>query len=429
MNRLLLAGLLLRTCFSITTRHDARAAHETINSGTASELAFFRKLGVKHTYGLKALEFLAVMERSWEPKARAGTLALLSANETHEAGCHAAQPGSMCYHATEWLHAEGLAKYPDWYPSLSEDSTAQEVQAVLHNLGKGDCPKPCQSRIAKRLAQSPDDRVLEVDDNGRQVLSEAYELQEPMDCGNVVEGDWCHSSIMWLKNMGLDKHPDWYPRLTRESSIQDFQTVLHSTGKVGCPLPCTSPKIVEEQTTDRAAVVSPSAKRVNAEFGECEIPLEGSRCYDAIRNVIQVGAINAHPEMYPELSARSSREEVHEHLYLRRQYDCGRPCPRELVAKHKRIKRVKMNVADMTLSEMNTYLNHVWDGYVDADEYVDGASAEENAFEEYTNAVAANGDSAARQPRGATEAAPRPEGAAGAEALPAVSYEMTQEPS
>ncbi|CAK0818801.1 unnamed protein product [Prorocentrum cordatum] len=381
MNRLFLVGLLFRTSLAITSRHDARYEHESISSGMASEHLFFKKLGIEHAYGLRPTEFLAVMESSAEPSARTGGLALLSASESHEASCQDAQPGSMCYHAASWLQAEGLAKYPDWYPSLSADSTRQEVQAVLHTLGKADCPSPCISRVAKRLAQSLDERALEVDGTGRQVFSEAYELSEPTSCGDVVEGDWCSLSIQWLKNIGLESHPDWYPGLTRQSSIHDFQTVLHNSGKVGCKLPCSSiPQVMSTTTSDiTQAVVSPSAMKINAELEECEVPREGSRCYNAIRNVMQVG-LGAHPEEYPELSESSSREEVQEHLFLRRQYECGRPCPKDLVSKHSRHQRVKMNVADMTEHEMTMYLNHEWDGYVDGDEY--GASAADNAFED-----------------------------------------------
>ncbi|CAK0818803.1 unnamed protein product [Prorocentrum cordatum] len=420
MNRLFLVGLLFRTSLAITSRHDARYEHESISSGMASEHLFFKKLGIEHAYGLRPTEFLAVMESSAEPSARTGGLALLSASESHEASCQDAQPGSMCYHAASWLQAEGLAKYPDWYPSLSADSTRQEVQAVLHTLGKADCPSPCISRVAKRLAQSLDERALEVDGTGRQVFSEAYELSEPTSCGDVVEGDWCSLSIQWLKNIGLESHPDWYPGLTRQSSIHDFQTVLHNSGKVGCKLPCSSiPQVMSTTTSDiTQAVVSPSAMKINAELEECEVPREGSRCYNAIRNVMQVG-LGAHPEEYPELSESSSREEVQEHLFLRRQYECGRPCPKDLVSKHSRHQRVKMNVADMTEHEMTMYLNHEWDGYVDGDEY--GASAADNAFEAYPDAVAADGAAPAKRAPPAAEGVspgepPQPEASAAAEA-------------
>jgi len=86
-------------------------------------------------------------------------------------------------------------------------------------------------------------------------------------------------------------------------------------------------------------------------------------------------------------------------MFLRKLFECGRPCPEEQVAKHRRTRRVRMNVADMTESEMTLYLNHEWDGYVDADEYVNGTSAEENAFDEYTNAVSAYKASAAEVPQ------------------------------
>merc|ERR1719188_179636 len=106
----------------------------------------------RSTLGLNLALFQAVMERRLKPKA-------LRERETRKRSCQDAEPGGLCYQATAWLHDRGLANHPTWYPSLSPGSTMQEVQSVLYALGKASCPRPCQSKIATRLAQSPDDRV------------------------------------------------------------------------------------------------------------------------------------------------------------------------------------------------------------------------------------------------------------------------------
>jgi len=238
MHRLFLAGLLLRTCLAITLRTNAWVDHEleacsaampgewchaaltwakqsgyerhpewfpgnasqysprdfqTLlhqlgqaecsrpcpqdSAGARSALGLSQLEGsavIDETYGLSEDEFAAVMESSWKPKPGNVTLAAQGADKDHKASCEDAQLGSMCYHATAWLQAEGLAKHPSWYPSLSGDSTLQDVQSVLYALGKAGCPKPCETRVAQTQVESPGDRVLEIDSNGRQVLSEAY---------------------------------------------------------------------------------------------------------------------------------------------------------------------------------------------------------------------------------------------------------------
>ncbi|CAK0850705.1 unnamed protein product [Prorocentrum cordatum] len=349
------------------------SAAQAVSSRSRAAQTMRMSSKARSTLGLNHALFQAVMERSLQPKA-------LRESEARKRGCQDAEPGGLCYQAASWLHDRGLESHPTWFPSLSPDSTMQEVQSVLYTLGKATCPRPCQSKIATRRAQSDDDRVLEVDDSGRQVLSEAYELSEPTDCGNTVEGDWCYVSIMWLKDTGLDKHSDWYPTLTHQSSMEAFQTVLHNQGKVGCPLPCssnsTAPELNEALVpSDPGAAVSDSALRYEAESAECEDAEEGSQCHKAISRVMDVG-LWLHPEEYPELAADCTRQEIQEHLYLRRKYGCGRPCPEEKILRHhnedltvKARRRVKKSVEEMTVEELQMYLSHAWDGLVNADEY------------------------------------------------------------
>merc|ERR1712048_1143765 len=59
----------------------------------------------------------------------------------------------------------------------------------------------------------------------------------------------CYYNTLWAKNTGLAQHPEWYAEfegLTKNSSISDFQYVLHTKLKTGngtgwqCPMPCKS---------------------------------------------------------------------------------------------------------------------------------------------------------------------------------------------
>merc|ERR1711879_813688 len=59
----------------------------------------------------------------------------------------------------------------------------------------------------------------------------------------------CYYNVLWAKSTGLTQHPEWYsqfPGLTVNSSVNDFQYVLHTKLKTGngtgwqCPMPCTS---------------------------------------------------------------------------------------------------------------------------------------------------------------------------------------------
>lgn len=59
----------------------------------------------------------------------------------------------------------------------------------------------------------------------------------------------CYYNVLWAKNTGLAMRPEWYsefPGLTVNSSLSDFQYVLHTKLRTGngtgwqCPMPCTS---------------------------------------------------------------------------------------------------------------------------------------------------------------------------------------------
>eukprot|EP00913_Durusdinium_trenchii_P026563 g24921.t1 len=75
-------------------------------------------------------------------------------------------------------------------------------------------------------------------DNGPQ---QAKKIKAP-PCGTAQPGDKCYeewrSEISWAKSDGIYANPEWYPGLTPQSSIEDFQKVMHGSGGTACPMPC-----------------------------------------------------------------------------------------------------------------------------------------------------------------------------------------------
>ncbi|CAK0795526.1 unnamed protein product [Prorocentrum cordatum] len=313
------------------------------------------------------------MESSWAPKTRIGAPA--RAGEVEAEGCQDLQPGSVCYNAVTWLRTQGIKKHPAWYPEVTADSIQEEVQERLHSLGRGDCPKPCQRGAGELLAgrdragyqrvQLADgDKVLEVTVEGRQVVSEAYRIPEPASCADTVEGEWCHTSILWLKSTGLAKHPKWYPELTQKSSIADFQAVLHKQHKMSCPRPCRGQERNATAGSQDEQGPSTTTYPFRAHTTSCEHAEEASHCYRAITKVMDFDFWR-HPEAYPGLTNHSSRDDIQEHLYQRGDNVCGWPCPRQI----KETRRVLKRVSDMTPDELSRFMDKSWDGYVDSDQY------------------------------------------------------------
>eukprot|EP00438_Fugacium_kawagutii_P023792 Skav231621 [mRNA] locus=scaffold1638:255757:267802:+ [translate_table: standard] len=60
-------------------------------------------------------------------------------------------------------------------------------------------------------------------------------------CHTAVEGDRCFREIEWARNVGMRHHPEWYPNLTLNSSIVDFQKFLFENYPGKCPIPCGIP--------------------------------------------------------------------------------------------------------------------------------------------------------------------------------------------
>jgi len=58
------------------------------------------------------------------------------------------------------------------------------------------------------------------------------------DCHTTVEGESCYDEAKWAKTDGIFAHKSWYPGLTADSSIADFQASVHLAAPDKCPMPC-----------------------------------------------------------------------------------------------------------------------------------------------------------------------------------------------
>jgi len=259
-----------------------------------------------------------------------------------EAECQEVKVGTPCHESVDWLRRYGLSKNPEWYPGYTSESTFEEVQDLLHGLGKVNCPKPCF--VKKPLADN---------------------------CQDVAEGG-CYDSILWLKRYGLDRHPDWYPSLQPSSSVAEIQAELHRTGKGSCPQPCALTKTGLEQTADEAKPETAQAAP-GEPTEQCMDAKPNTPCYSAVIYGINEG-ISKYPHMYEGFTADEGLDfkRVQEYLYLQArpsQAPCGRPCPTEKVdmetlVNHPENLRVKKRVEDMSMGELSDFFSGKWDGYV-----------------------------------------------------------------
>ncbi|CAE7295398.1 Sema5b [Symbiodinium microadriaticum] len=62
-------------------------------------------------------------------------------------------------------------------------------------------------------------------------------------CHDIQPGDGgaCWEAITWGKNVGMPQHPDWYPGMTEDSPLSEWQFVAYNTTHPKCPRPCSVP--------------------------------------------------------------------------------------------------------------------------------------------------------------------------------------------
>jgi len=123
------------------------------------------------------------------------------------------------------------------------------------------------------------------------------------ECSTARKGDGCFMHVLWGMETGIVVNPQWYPGLSRQSSFEDFQGLLHLRGQHNCPAPC---------------------RKLPPSF--CHTASAGEDCHRHVTWAMQVG-IKTMPAMYPAtLTEDSSFESFQAFLHHIHHGDCLAPC-------------------------------------------------------------------------------------------------------
>jgi len=237
--------------------------------------------------------------------------------------CADAENGTKCFSAVTWLRRDGFRLHPEWYPAYGESSSFREVQQMLFSLNKSECPKPCRSTTTTASPAGPVEAdtaqgLTTIDDSGWQVFN---------GCRDASEGEYCYSSILWLAEKGMKKHPEWYPNLSIMSTFREVQEELFRSNKSECTRPC----LAESMAAKKFRLARPNSRFAKAHAAgsasnSCEDAAKESKCYVAVAHALKMG-IRRHPEEYPGLPPRADFRDVQENLHVRGKHECSMPCP------------------------------------------------------------------------------------------------------
>mmetsp|Transcript_17444 Transcript_17444/g.60919 ORF Transcript_17444/g.60919 Transcript_17444/m.60919 type:complete len:304 (-) Transcript_17444:179-1090(-) len=176
----------------------------------------------------------------------------------------------------------------------------------------------------------------------------AASSREELGCSSTFEGEQCYTAVLWAKNVGIKKHPEWYPEyLSASSGIEDFQAYLNSQDLGGCMPPCehchtsTDGEMcheVVEWAMYKGVLAYPglfpglvSGSRAEELWKPvcpqpcllCRTARAGDQCFTDVTWAMTVG-IHQHPEWYGNLTELSKFEAFQE--YLAAEKPCPRPC-------------------------------------------------------------------------------------------------------
>merc|ERR1712176_562680 len=90
--------------------------------------------------------------------------------------CYTAQLGQSCYEAVKKAMQEHPSQHPEWEGKISENSTFEEYQSVLHYGILADCPRPCERQTPFIYRKST---------SNEQALSDMLPDRERSDLGNA----------------------------------------------------------------------------------------------------------------------------------------------------------------------------------------------------------------------------------------------------
>jgi len=131
-----------------------------------------------------------------------------------DAECQSAVQGTACHDEVTWAMDYGINEHPEWYPSLTNQSSFGEFQARLFQgqpaaIESSACPEPC--------------------------------------CHDTLPGELCHEDAEWAMLYGINvpEVSHWYPpSLTNQSSLAEFQAWMHLCHADRCPEPCVATEIL-----------------------------------------------------------------------------------------------------------------------------------------------------------------------------------------
>mmetsp|Transcript_106955 Transcript_106955/g.312787 ORF Transcript_106955/g.312787 Transcript_106955/m.312787 type:complete len:474 (+) Transcript_106955:26-1447(+) len=218
--------------------------------------------------------------------------------------CHTAKHGERCHSDVVYAMRNRLL-HPEWYIGLSNCSTFGDFQAFMHtqvlNSGERRCPKPCADSHQIGHA-SP----------------HCKKEKKKKSCHTAVPGDECYAHVLYTRKEA-SKYPRWYPGLSAASSISEVQHYLKEENV--CPEPC---ELVKK-------------KNLSAALRGCHTALPGETCYGDVM-LAKEHFIEKHPEWYPGLTNKSSRDEFQAFLHSQHKADedgakkaCPNPCNEEVV--------------------------------------------------------------------------------------------------
>jgi len=146
-----------------------------------------------------------------------------------------------------------------------------------------------------------------------------WELSGEGVCHDAEQAELCYHDSMWAKEHGVVEHPAWYPGLSNESSLAEFQAHLHFCFWNRCPLPCT-------RTMQQTCGIP---NRVWSSAG-CKDAVSGDRCYSEVIWANEHG-IYLYPEWYPDMTEQSSFRQFQAWLVYGQEaglawHDCQKPC-------------------------------------------------------------------------------------------------------
>jgi len=203
----------------------------------------------------------------------------INGSDDRRIGCHTTIAGEECFDQVLWAMKE-VNIHPEWYAGLSNESSFQAFQELLHR-GKHDsegklCPMPCSLAASHNISvvaagdchttvqgEPCWDNVvkthMEVLENAAShegipanFTFEDIQLKlslgntsrcdhKPCPCRTTTEGEECFRHVEWVRHTGLLRHPELFVGLTNESTVEEIQYRLHPLVKDHCLLPCVAP--------------------------------------------------------------------------------------------------------------------------------------------------------------------------------------------